>query len=153
MKYFGEAPPMPSTEGRRYNKSSTRRQRNGLLQAYTKRASTKRSRHHRIYLGLQSKTERRRHGVQVYKARICCDGSKQQYDIDYDETFAPVANATTIRTVLAAATHQNVYLRQHDIKLAFISSTLDRPIYMKQPVGADEGTRVGAPTNFVRLKT
>jgi hypothetical protein len=38
-----------------------------------------------------------------FKARICVDGSKQKHGVDFDQTFAPVANATTIRLVLAIA--------------------------------------------------
>jgi hypothetical protein len=76
--------------------------------------------------------------VSRFKARICVDGSKQKYGIDYQDTFAPVANAATIRIVLAIAMHQRLHLRQFDIKLAFVSADLDTPIYMKSPVGARE---------------
>lgn len=73
--------------------------------------------------------------VARYKARVCCDGSRQKYGIDFDETFAPVANATTIRLVLAVATYKRLKLRQYDIKLAFVSTKIDRPVYMYQPTG------------------
>ena len=46
--------------------------------------------------------------VARYKARICVDGSKQLHGIDFDEVFIPVANATTIRLVLALAVHRNL---------------------------------------------
>jgi hypothetical protein len=37
--------------------------------------------------------------VARYKARLCCDGSRQKAGVDYDadKLYAPVANATTIR--------------------------------------------------------
>ena len=74
--------------------------------------------------------------ISRYKARICVDGSKQKYGIDYLDTFAPVANATTIRMQLAMAIHMGYHLRQFDIKLAFVSSKIDQPVYMRAPVGS-----------------
>jgi hypothetical protein len=76
--------------------------------------------------------------VARYKARICVDGSRQVYGIDYNETFAPVTRAATIRLVLAVAVHLGLQLRQFDIRLAFVSADIDRPVYMKAPVGGGE---------------
>jgi hypothetical protein len=76
--------------------------------------------------------------VARFKARICVDGSKQRHGLDYTETFAPVANAATIRLLLAVATHHNLELRQFDIRLAFVSADIDRAVYMKSPVGSGE---------------
>jgi hypothetical protein len=76
--------------------------------------------------------------VARYKARICVDGSKQKHGIDFTETFSPVANAATIRLVIAIATHQRMLLRQFDIKLAFCAAKIDRPVYMRAPAGSGE---------------
>jgi hypothetical protein len=76
--------------------------------------------------------------ISRYKARICVNGSQQRAGRDYDETFAPVCAATTIRLLLAIATHSGLHLRQFDIKLAFVSATLDRVVYMKSPAGSRE---------------
>ncbi|GJU62262.1 ribonuclease H-like domain-containing protein [Tanacetum coccineum] len=35
-----------------------------------------------------------------YKSRLVANGSNQQYGVDFDETFSPVVNPATIRTVL-----------------------------------------------------
>jgi hypothetical protein len=71
-----------------------------------------------------------------YKARICVDGSKQKHGIDYDQTFAPVANATTIRLVLAIAASKGLHMRQYDVETAFLASMIDKPAYMRAPRGA-----------------
>ena len=76
--------------------------------------------------------------VARFKARICVDGSRQIYGLDFEETFAPVANAATIRLVLAVAVHNDMTLRQFDIKLAFVSANIDRPVYMRSPTGSGE---------------
>ena len=76
--------------------------------------------------------------VSRYKARICVNGSKQKYGIDYLEVFSPVANQVTIRLILAIAVHHDLEILQFDIKLAFVSSKIDRPVYMKIPSGAKQ---------------
>lgn len=45
--------------------------------------------------------------IERYKARLVARGFKQQYRLDYSETFIPVIKTTTIHLILGAAVKQN----------------------------------------------
>lgn len=70
-----------------------------------------------------------------YKARLVALGNKQEYGVDFDETFAPVAKMTSIRTILAIAASNGWSLTQMDVKNAFLHGDLAEDIYMTLPQG------------------
>ena len=72
----------------------------------------------------------------LYKARFCAKGFTQRWGEDYDETFAPVAKYTSIRTLLAVlAGRKNTTIHQMDVNTAFLYSPLDETVYVEQPEG------------------
>eukprot|EP00268_Persea_americana_P023466 TRINITY_DN23060_c0_g1_i5.p1 TRINITY_DN23060_c0_g1~~TRINITY_DN23060_c0_g1_i5.p1 ORF type:complete len:126 (+),score=12.65 TRINITY_DN23060_c0_g1_i5:657-1034(+) len=71
-----------------------------------------------------------------YTARLVALENRQEYSIDYDETFNPVAKMTIVRTsccccfsVLASP------LYQMDVKNAFLRGDLKEDVYMRLPQG------------------
>ena len=72
----------------------------------------------------------------IYKARFCAKGFTQRWGEDYDETYAPVAKYTSIRTLFAIlAGRRNVKVHQMDVNTAFLYSDLDEVVYVEQPEG------------------
>ena len=57
--------------------------------------------------------------LEMYKARLVTKGFTQTYDIDYLETFAPVAKSNTMRVLLSLAANLNWPLQQLDVKKCF----------------------------------
>nr|GFC47059.1 hypothetical protein [Tanacetum cinerariifolium] len=58
------------------------------------------------------------------KARLVAFGYSQQEGIDYDETFAPVAQIEAIRLFLAYAAHKDFTVFQMDVKTTFLNGIL-----------------------------
>lgn len=81
------------------------------------------------------------HGeVARYKARLVAKGFKQEYGVDYLETFAPVLKYKSLRILLAlAASSNNIVIDQMDIKTAFINAEVDGDIYVELPEGVAGG--------------
>jgi len=83
-----------------------------------------------------------------HKAHFIALGNKHEYRVDYEETFAPVAKMTTVRTILAIAASQSWQLHQMDVKNAFLHGDLREAIYMKLP----SGMTTSSPHDVCKLK-
>ncbi|GKV10110.1 hypothetical protein SLEP1_g21521 [Rubroshorea leprosula] len=85
--------------------------------------------------------------VERYKACLVAKGFTQEYGIDYEETFAPIARPTSVRSLIAIAAAKRWNLFQMDVKNAFLNGDLAEEVYMKPPHGVEH-----PPNNVCRLK-
>ena len=58
--------------------------------------------------------------VHIYKARLVAKGFRQIQDVDYEETFSPVAMLKSVRILLAIAAYYDYEIWQMDVKTAFL---------------------------------
>jgi hypothetical protein len=73
--------------------------------------------------------------IEKYKARFVARGFSQKEGEDYDETFAPVAKYTSIRSIIAIASVMGWKLHQMDVKTAFLNGVIEEEVYIEQPQG------------------
>lgn len=78
--------------------------------------------------------------IDRYRARLVIRGVFQRAELDYDETFSPVARYDAIRTVIATAAKENLVLGQFNVRTAFLYGEIDAEIYMTQPQGFEDGS-------------
>ena len=67
------------------------------------------------------------------KARLVAKGYKQEEEIDYEETYASVAQLEAIRLLLAFVCCLDFKLFQMDVKSAFFYGLLNEEVYVCQP--------------------
>lgn len=88
------------------------------------------------------KTKHSQNGEVHHKARLVAQCFTQQYGVDYDEVFAPVASSTTLKMLLTVSGMRNYSLRHYDVKSAFLNGDLKEEIFMKPPPGVNENNKV-----------
>ncbi|GJS17927.1 retrotransposon protein, putative, ty1-copia subclass [Tanacetum coccineum] len=73
--------------------------------------------------------------VHTYKARLIAKGFTQTCEVDYEETFSPVADIRAIRILIAIVAFYDYEIWQMDVKIAFLNRHLSEEVYMVQPEG------------------
>jgi hypothetical protein len=76
-------------------------------------------------------------------------GFSQHEGIDYEETFAPVARYTSIKTIIALAAKMKWKLHQMDVKTMFLNGVIEEEVYIEQPQRFEVEDR---KTHVCRLK-
>ena len=81
--------------------------------------------------------------IERYKALLVAKGFTQEYEIDYEETFTPIAYISSIRALLVVAVASKWDLFPMDVKNAFLNGDLSEEVYMQPPHGLSvESNRV-----------
>ena len=89
----------------------------------------------KTYMGTTDFAKCRNSTWSKYKARLVAKGFSQKEGVDYDETFAPVAWHTSIRSIIAIASTMGWKLHQMDVKKTFLNGILEEDVYIDQPEG------------------
>jgi hypothetical protein len=87
--------------------------------------------------------------IEKHKERLVAKGFSQQPDIDYGETFSPVAMLDTVRTLLAITSQHKWQVYQMDVKSTFLNDVLEEDVYVDQPPRFEVKEQ---PTKVYRLK-
>nr|GEZ02522.1 retrovirus-related Pol polyprotein from transposon TNT 1-94 [Tanacetum cinerariifolium] len=74
-------------------------------------------------------------GILKNKACLVARGYRQEEEINFEESFAPVARLEAIRIFLAYVAHKNMVVYQMDVKTAFLNGNLREEVYVSQPDG------------------
>jgi hypothetical protein len=76
-----------------------------------------------------------------YKARWVIRGNllSDSHFEQHHDTYAPVVSPTTSRILFAAAAHHSWTILQADAVLAFLNGQLHDTVYMRQPLGFEQG--------------
>ena len=67
------------------------------------------------------------------KARLVAKGFLQRPGVDFEETFAPVCDKSSLRVILALAASRGYVVHHVDIKTAFLNGVLDEEIFVNPP--------------------
>ena len=73
--------------------------------------------------------------LKKHKARLCAGGHRQEYGVNFFDTYSPVVQWMTVRLMLVLALIDGLYTRQIDFVLAFPQAECDQEIFMAIPLG------------------
>ncbi|UYV72268.1 hypothetical protein LAZ67_9002406, partial [Cordylochernes scorpioides] len=73
--------------------------------------------------------------IQRFKARLVAKGYSQIKNFDYFDTFSPVVRYDSLRILLSHAASERMFLKQFDVKTAFLNGELEELVYLEQPEG------------------
>ena len=76
--------------------------------------------------------------INKYKARLVAKGYVQQYGVDFEEVFAPVARIETIRLLISLAATNGWEVHHLDVKTAFLHGELKEIVYVSQLEGYEK---------------
>jgi hypothetical protein len=85
-----------------------------------------------------------------YKAHLVAGGHRQRQGLDFEETYASVGSYRNMRIMMAIAAHEDLELRQFDVRTAFLNGWLKEEVCLRVPAGL-EG-QLGTAGKVLRLR-
>jgi hypothetical protein len=73
--------------------------------------------------------------IEKYKARFVARWLSPREGVGYNETFAPIARYTLIRSVIFIAAEMGWKIHQMDVKTPLLHGIIQEEIYVEQPLG------------------
>ncbi|MBW0570797.1 hypothetical protein O181_110512, partial [Austropuccinia psidii MF-1] len=70
-----------------------------------------------------------------FKGQLVAQGFRQIHGINFEETFAPTPTFGALRMLFSIACRKKWTLRTFDMKVAFLHSLIDKPVYVWPPSG------------------
>ncbi|KAI7940779.1 hypothetical protein MJO28_013064 [Puccinia striiformis f. sp. tritici] len=70
-----------------------------------------------------------------YKARICAQGFRQTFGVNFELKYAPTGKAASLRLLLSFAVNNDLQIHQLDVRSAFLTCPLDDTVTLLPPPG------------------
>ena len=83
------------------------------------------------------------------KARLVVKGYIQEFGVDFEESYTPVARLEAVRLLLACAASRKIKLYQMDVKNTFLNGYVNEEVYVDQPPGFEDTSH---PNHVFKLK-
>jgi hypothetical protein len=68
-----------------------------------------------------------------YKAGLVAGGDAHVHGLEFDQSYAPVADFTVVRVILSIATRENRVVHSLDVSNAFMRAPLAEVVYVRPP--------------------
>lgn len=73
--------------------------------------------------------------VTEFKARICAQGFRQTFGLNFHAKYAPTGRPVSLRMLISFAINQNLKIHQLDVRSAFLTCPLEDKVTMLPPPG------------------
>ena len=73
--------------------------------------------------------------VTEYKARICAQGFRQTFGLDFHAKYAPTGKPASLRLLISFAVDHNLKIHHLDVRSAFLTAPLEEKVTMLPPPG------------------
>lgn len=73
--------------------------------------------------------------ITKFKARVCAQGFRKTYNLNFESKSAPTGKLTSLRLLISFTADTGLLIHQLDVKSAFLMCDLEEKVYMLPPLG------------------